>query len=117
MKSDLTSLEHLRQTAVEARGMIADVSIFLPVRREAVLTAAGWNGTAAPFTQTVSVEGVRADEAGQMVQIAPGSAARQAWEAAGIRCTGQGNGTLGFTAKAKPSANINIYVILQEVLG
>ena len=128
MKYDLTSLDQLRQTALGARDRSAkvaavalkaveDVVDLLPIRREAVLAAGSWAGTAAPFTQTVAVAGVRADEAGQRVEVVPKTASLAAWDAAGVRCTVQAAGALAFTAKVKPAANINIFVVLQEVLG
>lgn len=85
-----------------------------PVARTATLAAALWQGDG-PYSQTVSVAGVRADEAGQLVQVVPASASLGAWEAAGLRCTGQGDGTLSFTAQELPEEAIQLYIILQEV--
>lgn len=127
MKTDLTNLEHLRRAALEARGFsaevagaaaeaVAEVAAGLPKVRQATLTAAGWIGSG-PYTQTVSVAGVRADEAGQLVQPVPAKASMAAWTAAGAECTGQGDGALVFTAAEKPIAAIRIFVILQEVQG
>lgn len=126
-KNDLTTLGHLRDAALAARGLIgtvasaaadaiAEVAAGLPRRRSVTLTAAGWTGSG-PYTKSVAVAGVRADEAGQLVQVVPASASREAWEAAGVKCTGQGAGTLAFSAQEKPSGNISVYVILQEVQG
>lgn len=95
-------------------GMTKTVADALPVGWSVTLTAAGWTGSG-PYTQTVSVAGVRADEAGQLVQVAPASASREAWNAAGVQCTGQGAGTLAFEAREKPGTDISVYVILQEV--
>lgn len=128
MKNDLTNLAHLRQTALAAQGLMAEVAgaaaeaieevaAGLPVQRSVTLTAAGWTGSAAPYAQTAAVAGVRADEAGQLVQVVPASASLEAWEAAGVKCTGQGAGTLAFSAQEKPGGNILVYVILQEVQG
>lgn len=128
MKNDLTNLAHLRQAALAAQGLTAEVAgaaaeaieevaAGLPVRRSVTLTAAGWAGSAAPYVQTAAVAGVRADEAGQLVQVVPASASLEAWEAAGVKCTGQGAGTLAFEAQEKPGGDISVYVILQEVQG
>lgn len=128
MSNKMTSVDQLRQTALACQGLaaevagaaadaIAEVAAGLPVRRSVTLTAAGWAGSAAPYTQTAAVAGVRADEAGQLVQVAPASASRGLWNAAGVQCTGQGAGSLAFTAAEKPGGNIQIFVILQEVQG
>lgn len=127
MKTDLTNLDQLRQTALAAQGLtaevagaaadaIGEVAAGLPVRRSATLTAAGWTGSG-PYSQTVAVEGVRADEAGQLVQPVPASASRTAWRDAGVECAGQGNGSLTFTAQERPEGDIPVYVILQALGG
>lgn len=129
MKTDLTNLAQLRLAALAAQGLtaevaaaaadaIAEVAAGLPVGRSVTLksSATSWMGSG-PYTQTVAVDGVRADEAGQRVEVVPASASLEAWEAAGVKCTGQGAGTLAFTAQEKPGGNLSVYVILQEVLG
>ena len=124
----LPNLEHLRMAALASTGLMAEFARaaaqdieelleLLPVRREATLPASAWAGSAAPYTQTVSVEGVRADEAGQLVQIVPRTAGREAWDAAGVRCTAQGAGKLTFSAQEKPSGNISVFVLLQAFGG
>ena len=127
MKTDLTNLAHLRLAALAAQGLTAEVAAAvadaieevaerLPVRRSVTLKSAAtsWAGSG-PYTQTVAVEGVRADEAGQLVRIVPVSTSEDAWEAAGVKCTGQGAGALTFSAQEKPGGNLSVYVILQEV--
>ena len=125
MNDRLTSVDRLRQAALASQGLtaavagaaanaIGEVAARLPVGWSVTLTASGWAGSG-PYTQTVSVAGVRADEAGQLVQVAPASASRAAWRETGVECTGQGTGTLGFTAEEKPEADISVYVVLQEV--
>lgn len=79
------------------------------------LAAANWTGSSAPYAQTVSAADVQADEAKQLVQVAPAAASRAAWNAASALCTGQGAGTLTFETQEKPGADISVYVILQEV--
>lgn len=128
MSNKLTSLAQLRQAALACQGLAADVAqaaaeaigevaAGLPVGRSVTLTAAGWTGSAAPYTQTAGVAGVLADEGAQLVQIVPASASRENWEAAGARCTGQGAGALTFEAGEKPGTDMMVYVILQEVRG
>lgn len=63
-------------------------------------------------TQTVSVTGVTASNT-VFVTAAPTSI--EAYSAAGIICTTQGNGTLTFTCKYTPSLNITINVVMLGV--
>lgn len=102
------------EVAGAAADAMAELAAGLPVGRSVTLTATGWTGNG-PYTQTVAVAGVRADEAGQLVQVAPASDSRTAWRDAGAACTGQGTGTLAFTALEKPGGSIAVYVVLQEV--
>lgn len=125
MSNKMTSVDQLRQTVLACQGLaaevagaaadaIAEVADALPVRRSVMLTAAGWTGSG-PYTQTAAVAGVRADEARQLVQVAPAAASQGTWNAAGVQCTGQGAGSLAFEALEKPGGNIAVFVILQEV--
>lgn len=125
MSNKMTSVDQLRQTALACQGLaadvagaaadaIAEVADALPVRRSVTLTAAGWAGSG-PYTQTAAVAGVRADEAGQLVQVAPASASLAVWNTAQVQCTGQGAGSLAFKALEKPGTDISVYVVLQEV--
>lgn len=100
-----------------AQDIFAYANSLLPVSRTVTLTAGAWAGAAAPYSQTVSVPGVTADEAAQQVQVVPAAAGMDAWEAAEVKCTAQGAGTLTFRAREKPSAAIQVFVILQEVRG
>lgn len=126
MNDRLTSVDQLRQAALASQGLTAavagaaanaieEVAAGLPMGRSVTLTATGWTGSG-PYTQTVAVEGIRADEAGQLVQVVPASASRAAWQEAMVLCTGQGTGTLAFEAQEKPCEDIPVYVVIQEVL-
>ena len=141
-KNDLPNLGHLRETALAAQGLIAEVALAaaedieaaMPQSRIVTLPVTGWTGTAAgavadrpqgsegaaqaaPYSQTVDVAGILADEGAQMVQIVPAAASMDAWEAAGVRCTAQAAGKLTFAAKEKPGGSLKIFVVLQEVVG
>ena len=94
---------------------LEEIARTLPVRREVTLTASGWTGDAAPYAQTVDVPGVLADELAQLVRILP--VGLETWAAAGMRCTGQGAGTLTFSAREKPVGDVKIYIVIQEVVG
>lgn len=75
------------------------------------LTAAGWSNK----TQTVSVPGVSANEAAQLITPVPAIASQSAYYDAGIRATGQAANSVTFTADTVPTANLSVYVVVQGV--
>ena len=77
------------------------------------LAAASWDSTAK--TQTVTVTGVKASEAAQMITPTPALASQTAYYDAGILCTGQAADSLTFTCKTVPTADLTVYVVIQEV--
>jgi len=83
----------------------ASVSVTLP--------AAGWD--AGTRTQTAAAPGVLADEAAQLIQPIPALSSQSAYYEAGILCTAQAAGRLTFTAETIPSADLTVYVVVQEV--
>lgn len=76
------------------------------------LTAAGWNSS---NQQTVTVSGVLANEAAQLIIPVPAMASLSAYQAAGILCTAQATNSLTFTCTTKPTANITVYITIQDV--
>ena len=76
------------------------------------LTVAGWSNS----TQTVTVTGILADEAKQLIQPVPASASRTAYEAAGVEATAQGANSLTFTCTETPTAALTVYVVITEVV-
>ena len=77
------------------------------------LAAASWDSTAK--TQTVTATGVLADETAQLIQPTPALASQTAYYDAGILCTGQAANSLTFTADTIPTADLTVYVTIQEV--
>lgn len=75
------------------------------------LRAAGWSNK----TQTVSVPGVSANEAAQLITPVPAIASQIAYYDAGIRATGQATNSITFTADTVPTANLSVYVVVQGV--
>ena len=71
------------------------------------LGAAGWTGN----SQTVSVAGVTEDNA---VIMAPDSASFTNYRNFGVRCTGQGAGTLTFAYEFTPTADLRVNVLILE---
>lgn len=85
----------------------------LPKSVSVTLTASGWDSTAK--TQTATVTGVLDDETKQLITPTPALASQAAYYAAGILCTGQAAGSLMFTCKEVPTADLTVYVVIQEV--
>ena len=83
------------------------------ISRSITLSASAWNSTAK--TQTITVSGVLADETKQLITPAPALESQTAYYNAGIRCTGQAADNLTFTAKTIPTADLTVYVTIQEV--
>ena len=78
------------------------------------LAAASWDSTAK--TQTVTVTGVSATETAQMITPTPALASQTAYYDAGILCTGPAADSLTFTANTIPTADLTVYVVIQEVV-
>ena len=77
------------------------------------LSQADWEGTEV-YTQTVDVEGVLADEGKQLIHVAPSALHAELWMEAGIRCTGQGDGMLTFTAQERPEQDLTGWAAVQN---
>ena len=82
---------------------------------KATLTAAGWN--ASEKTQKVTVNGVLADETKQLIMPMPAMASQNDYAAAGIACTLQEANALTFQCQTVPTADIVVFVTVQEVAG
>lgn len=93
-------------------GMTGNVTI-KPKRVTVTLSSSGWDSTAK--TQTVTVTGVSATETAQMITPTPALASQTAYYDAGILCTGQAADSLTFTANTIPTADLTVYVVIQEV--
>lgn len=105
----------MRLAVYDPRGLARDVFAYadglLPVIHAVTLPAEGWEGEEAPFLQSVAVPGVLADETAQIIQIQPFD--RALWADCGLECTGQGAGTLAFSARDKPGEALALLVSVQ----
>ena len=100
------------QTAQEVQAAVG-AKADKPKRVSVTLTASGWNSSAK--TQTVTVNGVLADESAQVIQPIPALASQSAYNAAGILATGQAANSITFTASTVPTADLSVYVVITEV--
>ncbi len=80
----------------------------LPKACLVTLKSSSWD--AAAKTQTATVDGILADEATQRVLALPAVASAAAYRDAGICMTARENGTVTFSAKTVPSANLKVWV-------
>lgn len=94
-----------------ARDVFAYADALLPVIYAVTLPAEGWEGEDAPFLQSVAVPGVLADPAAQVIHIQPSD--RALWADCALECTGQGAGTLAFSARDKPGEAVTLLVSVQ----
>lgn len=92
-------------------GVAVTVSAPTPVYRTVTLTTSAWSSN----TQTVTVQGVLADESAQLIQPMPAIASQAAYYAAGILCTNQAANSLTFTCQTVPTEDLTVYVVIQEV--
>lgn len=100
------------QTAAQVQAAVG-AKADKPKRVSVTLTASGWNSSAK--TQTVTVNGVLADESAQVIQPIPAIASQSAYNAAGILATGQAANSITFTATTVPTADLSVYVVITEV--
>lgn len=89
----------------------AYVDSLKPTRLTVTLSASGWSGN----SQTITVSGVSADESAQLIMPVPALASQTAYYEAGILVTGQAANSLTFTCQTVPTADLTVYVVMQEV--
>ena len=88
-----------------------------PVIVTATLTAAGWTGSAAPYTQTLSVAGTPADQSAVVSIGYPPSVTKEqmeAWAAGMVLGTAHAAGSITFQAKGdKPAISLPVQIVIQ----
>ena len=85
-----------------------------PILRTATLGVALWTGAEAPFTQTVTVEGVLANPLLQAIHASPAPGYGTMWGTSGVECTEQGENSLTFTCETAPENDITVNIVIQE---
>lgn len=88
-----------------------DVFKLIPI----TLTASDWIGDFAPFTQSLTVRGVLADETKQSIWPTPKSSSLTAWNDAAILAVKQEPNSLTFQARWKPTLDISGFVLILKV--
>lgn len=91
----------------------AAIGNLTPSACKVTLSASGWDSTAK--TQTATVVGVLADESKQLIMPMPAGTSMSAYNEAGIQMTAQAANTVTFTADTVPSADIEVWVVVQSV--
>lgn len=86
-----------------------------PTVTTVTLTAAGWTGDAEPYTQTVTVSGILANETKQLIQPIPAAASQTAYTEAGVYASAQAANSLTFSCSEKPTVDLKVYIVVQEV--
>lgn len=73
------------------------------------LAIANWTGEAAPFTQTITVQGVTA---ASNIIVAPAPASLDTYGSAQVRCTEQATNSLTFACNSVPEEALNVNVLI-----
>lgn len=84
-----------------------------PRRVNITLTASGWIS----LSQTVSVPGISVNEETQTIQAIPKSTSKANYKQFGVEPSSQAADSLTFTARSTPNTDIEVYVVIQEVVG
>ena len=101
-------------TAKNVQDAIEEVNEKIPSAPKSVsitLPASAWSSN----TQTVTVNGVLADESAQLIQPMPAVASQNAYISAGVICSGQAANQLTFTCTTVPTEDLSVYVVIQGV--
>lgn len=87
----------------------ASIDSAKPLLRTVTLTTSGWSGN----SQTVTVNGVLANESLQEINLAFGAKeSAPIWAAAGCWCSAQGANSLTFTCDAVPTGDISLRIAI-----
>lgn len=78
-----------------------------------ILNASDWDST--NKTQTVTVEGILANEDNQLIVPTPKSTSATDYVTAGIYASGQGVDSLTFTCETIPTVDLQVYVVVETV--
>lgn len=91
----------------------AAIGNLTPSACKVTLTASGWDSSAK--TQSATVSGVLEDESKQLIIPMPAGTSMSAYNEAGIQMTAQAANTVTFTADTVPTADVEVWVVVQSV--
>lgn len=77
------------------------------------LKSSGWDSSVK--TQTVTVDGITADEASCMIIAMPAVANQTAYDDAGVNPSGQAANSVTFSCDTVPTENLKVWVTWQDV--
>lgn len=105
-----TNTTQIATTAFVRAALAAAIGKSIPI----ILPAANWSNN----QQTVTVQGVLADETKQLIQPVPASASRAAYEMAAVRATAQAADSITFECKSPaPAADLTVYIVVTPLGG
>ena len=91
----------------------AAIGNLTPSACKVTLSASGWDSSAK--TQSATVSGVLEDESKQLIMPMPAGTSMSAYNEAGIQMTAQAANTVTFTADTVPTADVDVWVVVQSV--
>ena len=117
-KTDISNAVSSHNSATDAHAdkfaaVNAAIGNLTPSACKVTLTASGWDSSAK--TQSATVSGVLEDESKQLIMPMPAGTSMSAYNEAGIQMTAQAANTVTFTADTVPTANVEVWVVVQSV--
>lgn len=86
----------------------------MPNSQLIVLSASGWDVNTK--TQTVTIEGILANEDTQLIVPTPKSTSATDYVTAGVYASGQGVDSLTFTCETIPTVDLQVYIVVETVI-
>lgn len=118
VKTDVSDAVSSHNSATDAHAdkfaaVNAAIANLTPSACKVTLSASGWDSTAK--TQSATVSGVLEDESKQLIMPMPAGTSMSAYNEAGIQMTAQAANTVTFTADTVPTADVEVWVVVQNV--
>ena len=109
LKGNGTNVQ-LAEAGTDYQAPIEEGTYATPAKAKIVsLAIANWAGEAAPFAQTITVEGMTSEA---KIIVSPVSASLDAYGSAQVRCTAQAENSLTFVCHSVPEEDLNVNVLI-----